>query len=112
MKQWISGLLVLAAVSAQATEVSAIYSQSLTSTVDAILALPLTTTGGVAHTTLSISGGTQKLIMDAKQDAASFVSTKGQINGVALQSAIEAIRAENKSLQASDLQLAEFIVNF
>ncbi|MFV3407840.1 DUF2388 domain-containing protein [Bdellovibrio bacteriovorus] len=110
MKKSVIVALLLSATMAQATEISQVYSASVTSTVDSILAIPLMTTGGVVATSASISGQTLKLVVEAKEDAATMVASDGAIRGVALQKALEAIRAENPKLQASDLEIAEGIL--
>ncbi|MNT88402.1 hypothetical protein D3C72_2289600 [compost metagenome] len=76
------------------------------------LALPLTTSGGVIYTTASFSGETQKQILAAKEDAAYFVATEGEVRTARLQTAVESMRAENPALAASDLDLAQAILTF
>lgn len=110
MKKTVIATLLLASTIAQATEISQVYSASMTSTVDSLLALPLMTTGGVIMTSAAISGETMKLVIEAKEDAATLLASDGAIRGVALQKALEAIRAENPQLQASDLEIAEGIL--
>lgn len=110
MKKSLLMALILTATVAQATEISQVYSASATSTVDSILAIPLMTTGGVVATSASISGQTLKLVVEAKEDAAMMIASDGEVRGVALQRALEAVRAENPKLQASDLEIAEGIL--
>ncbi|UYL08623.1 DUF2388 domain-containing protein [Bdellovibrio sp. SKB1291214] len=52
----------------------------------------------------------EKMIVEAKDDAAVFVATQGQVRGVYLQRALDHIRKSNPRLIASDLQLAERII--
>ncbi|MEK2645950.1 DUF2388 domain-containing protein [Bdellovibrio sp. BCCA] len=110
MKKMVIVGLLLASTIAQATEISQVYSASVTSTVDSILAIPLLTSAGTAGTSAAISGNTHKLVLAAKEDAATFVASDATIRGAALQKALEAIRAENPALQASDLDLAQGIL--
>lgn len=53
-----------------------------------------------------------KVIVDAKEDAAIYLATKGEVMGPSLQVALESIRSENQQLKVTDLELAESIVNF
>lgn len=52
----------------------------------------------------------EKMIVEAKDDAAVFVATQGQVRGVYLQRALEYIRRNNPKFVASDLQIAERII--
>lgn len=52
----------------------------------------------------------KKIVREARDDAASFVATQGDIRGVKLESALAYIRAERPQLQASDAQLAQAIM--
>ncbi len=61
-------------------------------------------------TDLSSSLRDKKIVRDARDDAASFVATQGDIRGVKLESALAYIRAEKPELQASDAQLAQAIL--
>lgn len=51
-----------------------------------------------------------KIVQQAKDDAASFVATQGQIRGVRLESALGWIRGQMPGLQATDIELAKAIV--
>ncbi|UTW06051.1 DUF2388 domain-containing protein [Pseudomonas benzenivorans] len=51
-----------------------------------------------------------KLVLGARDDAASFVASQGQIRGVRLEAALEHIRRQHPNLQAGDLQLARAIL--
>lgn len=110
MKKALIIALLFSATAAQATEISQVYSGSTVLTVDSILAIPLSVTGGTVVTSASISGQTMKLVVAAKEDAATLLASDGAIRGVALQQALEAIRSENPKLQASDMEIAEGIL--
>jgi len=52
-----------------------------------------------------------KLVLEAREDAASFVASAGEIRGAHLQAALAALRGEfPQARAASDLQLAEAIL--
>lgn len=52
-----------------------------------------------------------KVVVQARDDAASFVASNGDIRGAQLEAALQAIRSELlESSSASDLQLAEAIL--
>ncbi|PSS57198.1 DUF2388 domain-containing protein [Pseudomonas sp. BBP2017] len=51
-----------------------------------------------------------KIVRAARDDAASFVASHGEIRGVKLESAFAHIRQQAPSLQASDTQLAQAIL--
>ncbi len=60
--------------------------------------------------TTSSSTKDEKVVRAAKDDAASFVATQGQIRGAHLEAALLHIRGQQPQLQASDLDLAEAIL--
>ena len=51
-----------------------------------------------------------KLIAEAREDAAGFVASDGQLAAARLQAAMERLRQEHPELAASDLELAEAIL--
>ncbi|MBP5943650.1 MULTISPECIES: DUF2388 domain-containing protein [Pseudomonas] len=51
-----------------------------------------------------------KIVLAARDDAASFVASQGDIRGVKLESALEHIRHQAPQLQATDAQLAQAIL--
>jgi uncharacterized protein (TIGR02448 family) len=51
-----------------------------------------------------------KIVLAARDDAASFVATNGAIRGVKLESALDYIRQQAPQLNASDAQLAQAIL--
>lgn len=52
-----------------------------------------------------------KIVLAARDDAASFVASQGDIRGVKLESAFAHIRQQAPELQASDAQLAQAIMS-
>ena len=81
---------------------------SITGTIDAIGASLVNTVEGTSDITSNL--GDDKLVLDAKDDAARFVASNGEARGAQLEAALKHIRAEAPSLQASDLQLASAIL--
>jgi uncharacterized protein (TIGR02448 family) len=60
---------------------------------------------------ISSSFNDDKIVLAAREDAASFVATNGGIRGVRLEAALAHIRLKAPQLQASsDLQLAQSIL--
>ncbi|HWH88751.1 MAG TPA: DUF2388 domain-containing protein [Pseudomonas sp.] len=51
-----------------------------------------------------------KIVLAARDDAASFVASKGDIRGVKLESALDHIRHQAPQLNATDAQLAQAIL--
>ncbi|KRW60853.1 DUF2388 domain-containing protein [Pseudomonas sp. TTU2014-080ASC] len=92
--------LVAAATSASAT--------SLVATTDAI-GRALVGTGNVTSD-ISSSWGDDKVVLAARDDAASFVASEGQLRGAHLEAALQHIRQVAPQLQASDAQLAQAIL--
>ena len=52
----------------------------------------------------------EKIVLAARDDAASFVASQGDIRGVKLESALDHIRHQAPQLQATDAQLAQAIL--
>ncbi|MGC5701556.1 DUF2388 domain-containing protein [Pseudomonas sp. NFXW11] len=94
-----AALLALAA-NAQAT--------SLIVTTDAIVGALKATTDATSDATSSLRDN--KIVLAARDDAASFVATNGAIRGVKLESALAHIRQQAPQLQATDAQLAQAIL--
>jgi uncharacterized protein (TIGR02448 family) len=63
-----------------------------------------------ASTDISSSFRDDKRVLAARDDAASFVATHGEIRGVQLESAIDHIRALQPGLRATDGELAQAIL--
>lgn len=78
------------------------------------LAFDTTLAAGVASsyvtTQLSSLPFDHKLIVEARDDAACFVASAGQLNGARLEAAIRWLRDEHPELSASDLELAQAIL--
>lgn len=73
------------------------------------------TTGGASAAGSSASSGStsgnDKVVVQAREDAASFVASDGRIRGVQLEAALRHLRASNDDARAaSDLQLAQAIL--
>jgi uncharacterized protein (TIGR02448 family) len=57
------------------------------------------------------SSGDDKIVLDAREDAASFVASDGQIRSARLEAALAHLRERNeRSRVASDMQLARLIL--
>ena len=54
--------------------------------------------------------GSNKVVLDARDAAASFVGSDGQVRGVNLEAALGHIRHQMPELEATDMQLAEAIL--
>jgi uncharacterized protein (TIGR02448 family) len=68
------------------------------------------TSGSTAGTTGSTTGD-DKVVLQARDDAASFVASKGRIRGAYLESALRALRERGgQASHASDLELAQAIL--
>ncbi|ABY96084.1 TPA: DUF2388 domain-containing protein [Pseudomonas putida] len=63
-----------------------------------------------ATSDLSSSFRDDKIVQAARDDAATFVGTQGDIRGARLESAFVHIRSNMPALQASDAQLAQAIL--
>lgn len=50
------------------------------------------------------------MIVEARDDAAAFVASKGQIRGVRLEAALAALRHSTPGMNANDLELAQAIL--
>jgi len=68
--------------------------------------------GAIGATSDATSSSTKddKIVKAARDDAASFVASQGDIRGAHLQAALTHIRAQQPQLQASDMQIAEAIL--
>jgi conserverd hypothetical protein len=107
MKLSLVALIIFAAFSAEAKN----WGESSTGVFDFTLVLPLSTSGSVIYTAASVSNSTLKQLIAAKEDAAFFLATEGAQRTAKLDSALQAVHAENPELVASDLDLAQFILS-
>lgn len=81
---------------------------SFTGTIDAIGASLINTVEGTSDLTSSI--GDDKVVLEARDDAARFVASDGEQRGAQLEAALGHIRTRAPALQASDHELAEAIL--
>ncbi len=95
-----ASLLLAVACTAQAT--------SFVVTTDSIVGALAATTDATSDATSSLRDN--KIVRAARDDAASFVASNGDIRGVKLESALAHIRQQAPQLQASDSQLAQAIL--
>ncbi|MCK9801944.1 holliday junction resolvasome, helicase subunit [Pseudomonas chlororaphis] len=84
------------------------HATSLIVTTDAIVGALKATTDATSDATSSLRDN--KIVRAARDDAASFVATDGNIRGVKLESALAFIRQQAPELAASDAQLAQAIL--
>ncbi|WP_407314126.1 DUF2388 domain-containing protein [Pseudomonas sp. nanlin1] len=95
-----ASLLLALTCTAQAT--------SFVVTTDSIVGALAATTDATSDATSSLRDN--KIVRAARDDAASFVASDGDIRGVKLESALAHIRQQAPQLQASDTQLAQAIL--
>ena len=70
-------------------------------------------TGSTSDATSSSSkDDDEKVVRAAKDDAASYVASQGQIRGAHLEAAVSLIRGMQPQLQVTDMQLAEAILAY
>jgi uncharacterized protein (TIGR02448 family) len=70
-----------------------------------------TSAAGTSNTSGSSSGDDDKVVLQARDDAASFVASDGRIRGAQLEAALRYLRERNAQAQrASDMQLAQAIL--
>ncbi|MDH0649185.1 DUF2388 domain-containing protein [Pseudomonas sp. GD03858] len=77
-------------------------------TTDAVVGAVAASTDATSD--VSSSFRDDKIVQAARDDAASFVGSEGQIRGAKLESAFVHIRQQMPALQASDAQLARAIL--
>ena len=99
-------LLSAAALLALATSASA---TSFVVTTDAVVNAVKATSDATSDVTSS-SFDDDKIVLAARDDAASFVASAGDIRGAQLEAAFKHIRSVQPQLAASDLQLAQAIL--
>ncbi|RZA27908.1 MAG: DUF2388 domain-containing protein [Proteobacteria bacterium] len=95
-----SALLLAMAANAQAS--------SFVVTTDAIVDAVDASTRATSNISSSLKDN--KIVLQAKDDAASFVASSGDIRGVKLESALAYIRSEMPQLLATDGELAQAIL--
>jgi uncharacterized protein (TIGR02448 family) len=99
-------LFGFAALLALATTASA---TSFVVTTDAVVGAIGATSDATSDVTSSLSD--DKVVLAARDDAASFVASQGDIRGVRLEAALLHIRQQAPNLIADDLQLAQAILS-
>lgn len=92
-----TGLLALA---------GAAQGSSFIGTTDAIAGSLVNTIDATSDAT----SGNNKVVLEAREDAASFVGSAGQLRSARLESALLHIRQSHPDLEATDMQLAEAIL--
>jgi uncharacterized protein (TIGR02448 family) len=100
MKLRLLAAIGLLAISAQASATSFVYTTEWVTD----------STKSTGDTTSSSSDDDEEIIDNAKDDAASFVGSQGEIRGAHLEAAVSHIRHKLPQLQVSDMQLAEAIL--
>ncbi|MFA5679239.1 MAG: DUF2388 domain-containing protein [Pseudomonas sp.] len=98
-------LVVAAALFSFAGTASA---SSFIGTTDAVAGSLVNIIEATSDATSSI--GDDKVVLDARDDAASFVASAGEVRGAYLEAALRHIRQQQPTIQASDMQLAEAIL--
>ncbi|MGV8919025.1 MAG: DUF2388 domain-containing protein [Pseudomonas sp.] len=102
-------LRLLSAIALSAIATGASASSFVVTTDELVRALDASSDG---TTRVSSSLKDKKLILAAREDAASFVASNGAIRGVQLEGALDAIHEQLPQLNATDAQLAEAILTF
>lgn len=98
-------LLVAVGVLSLSGTASASSFLATTDTIGASLANTVEATSDITS-----SVGNDKVVLEAREDAASFVGSAGSIRGARLEAALVHIRSELPKLEANDMQLAEAIL--
>lgn len=98
--------LGFAALFTLATSASA---SSFVATTDAVGGALVGTSDASSDATSSLRD--DKVVLAARDDAASFVASQGAIRGVRLEAALSHIRQHNPNLAADDLQVAQAILS-
>lgn len=82
------------------------HGSSFIGTTDAIAGSLINTIDATSDAT----SGNNKVVLEAREDAASFVGSDGQLRSVRLEAALTHIRQSAPDLEATDMQLAEAIL--
>lgn len=90
------------------TLASSAHATSFIVTTDAVVGAVAASTDATSDVSSSLRD--DKIVRAARDDAASFVASQGEIRGVKLESAFAHIRQQAPQLQASDTQLAQAIL--
>ena len=100
--------LRLLTAAALLTCASGAFATSFIVTTDAMVGATKATSDGTTDITNSFRD--DKIVLVARDDAATFVATAGQVRGAHLEAALRHIRGKLPSLAANDLQLAQAIL--
>ena len=84
------------------------HATSFIVTTDAVVNAFKATSDATSNITSSFKD--DKIVLAARDDAASFVASEGSIRGVKLESALDHIRHQAPQLNATDAQLAQAIL--
>ena len=84
------------------------HATSFIVTTDAVVNAVKATSDATSNVTSSFKD--DKIVLAARDDAASFVASEGSIRGVKLESALNHIRHQAPQLNATDAQLAQAIL--
>ncbi|KQN54183.1 holliday junction resolvasome, helicase subunit [Pseudomonas sp. Leaf48] len=84
------------------------HATSFVVTTDAVVNALKATSDATSNVTSSFKD--DKIVLAARDDAASYVASEGDIRGVKLESAFEHIRQQAPQLNATDAQLAQAIL--
>lgn len=96
----VAGAVLLLSASVQAS--------SLIASTDVVLGGLTRALGASSNATTSLVDN--KIVQAARDDAAQFLATDGDMRGVRLEAAFQFIREQAPSLEATDTQLAEAIL--
>ena len=88
------------------TAAGSVHASSFIGTTDAVANSIVNTIDATSDAT----SNNNKILLDAREDAASFVGSDGQLRGARLEAALMHIRQASPELDATDLQLAEAIL--
>ena len=105
-KALVLAALMMSGVSAHAFSFDQRYQQSVTT----IGPISIMTERGESWSRFSFVGLDSKIIRDSQDDAAYFVATNGEVRGARFVQALDVIRKHNPALAASDLDLANRII--
>lgn len=84
------------------------FASSFVVTTDALVRGVNASTNATSDATSSLRDN--KIVQQAREDAASFVATGGAVRGARLESALAFVREQQPQLQATDAQLAQAIL--
>ncbi|MBA1185576.1 DUF2388 domain-containing protein [Stutzerimonas nitrititolerans] len=101
--------IITATATALALFASATQAQTLVATSNIVINAVDRSINFISDATSRVSG--MKLVLDARDEAASFVASAGEIRGARLEAAFDSLRNEfAEARQASDQALAETIL--